>query len=251
MCEENGISYFLCGGTLLGAVRHNGYIPWDDDIDIMLLRPDYLKLLSVLESSDTYRCLSMYNQNDYFYPFAKVVDLSTEIIEKNSDYKIQNYGVYVDIFPIDSLPNDNEKRHVYYQRMLKIRKAYYLSLSKKIPTVGNPLRYAPKFCLWIFSRIKGWKYWLSKIEELANMYSNENSEYVGCVVAGYGEKETYHRFLYDKQIRVPFEEYIFAIPQGYDEYLTCLYGDYMKLPPIEQRVTRHDFIAYLRKEVEK
>lgn len=250
VCEENRIPYYLCGGTLIGAVRHKGYIPWDDDIDIMLLRPDYMKLLSVLEANDTYKCLSMYNQNDYFYPFAKVVDSRTELIEKNSDYKIQNYGVYVDIFPVDSLPNDNEKRHAHYQRILKARQLYYLSLSKKTPAVGNLLKYPPKFCLWVYSRIKGWKFWLNKIEELANIYSDGDSEYVGCVVAGYGEKETYHRSLY-KEIKAPFEGYSFSIPQGYDEYLTCLYGDYMKIPPADKQVTRHDFTAYLRKEEKK
>lgn len=251
VCEENGIPYYLCGGTLIGAIRHKGYIPWDDDIDIMLLRPDYMKLLSLLESNDTYKCLSMYNQSDYFYPFAKVIDSHTELVEKNSSYRIQNYGVYVDIFPIDSLPDDNEKRHVHYQKILKIRKTYYLSLSRKIPSIGNLLKYPPKFCLWVYSRIKGWKYWLEKIEELAKLYSNEDSEYVGCVVAGYGEKETYHRSLYARQIKVPFEEYVFAIPQGYDEYLTCLYGDYMKLPPIEKRITRHDFVAYIIEDRER
>lgn len=250
VCEENRIPYYLCGGTLIGAVRHKGYIPWDDDIDIMLLRPDYMKLLSVLEAIDTYKCLSMYNQNDYFYPFAKVVDSRTELIEKNSDYKIQNYGVYVDIFPVDSLPNDNEKRHAHYQRILKARQLYYLSLSKKTPAVGNLLKYPPKLCLWVYSRIKGWKFWLNKIEELANIYSDGDSEYVGCVVAGYGEKETYHRSLY-KEIKAPFEGYSFSIPQGYDEYLTCLYGEYMEIPSVEKQVTRHDYIAYLRNEEEQ
>ena len=246
VCEENKIPYYLGGGTLIGAIRHKGYIPWDDDIDIMLLRPDYMKLLSVLEANDTYKCLSMYNQNDYFYPFAKVVDSRTELIEKNSDFKIQNYGVYVDIFPIDSLPDDNENRHAHYQSILKTRKLYYLSLYKKIPAVGNLLKYPPKFCWWVYSRIKGWKFWLNKIEELANLYSNEDSEYVGCVVAGYGEKEQYHRSIFSKQIKVPFENYEFAIPKGYDEYLTNVYGDYMQLPPVDKQVTRHNFVAYIR-----
>lgn len=250
VCEENKIPYYLCGGTLIGAIRHKGYIPWDDDIDIMLLRPDYMKLLSVLESGDIYKCLSMYNQNDYFYPFAKVVDSRTELIEKNSDYKIQNYGVYVDIFPVDSLPDDTKRRHRYYQNILTTRELFYFSLSKNKPKGGNPIKYLVRVCLWGYSRIKGWKFWLNKIEELANIYSDGDSEYVGCVVAGYGEKETYHRSLY-KEIKVPFEGYMFSIPQGYDEYLTCLYGGYMEIPSVEKQVTRHDYIAYLRNEEEQ
>ena len=244
VCEENHLRYYLCGGTLIGAIRHHGYIPWDDDIDIMLPRGDYRKLVELLKDHPKYKCLSMYTQEDYFYPFAKVVDTDTSMVEHNADLQIENYGVYVDLFPVDGLPSDRAKNHRYYKKVMRLRNRYYLAISNRPWKSRNPLKSILLRLLFIYSKAVGWRYLLEKLDRLSQRYDFESSELVGVPCAGYGERETYHRSLYEKTLRVPFEQYSFNIPAGYDEYLTCLYGDYMQIPPKEKQVTRHDFIAY-------
>lgn len=248
VCKTNNIKYFLCGGSLLGAIRHKGYIPWDDDIDIMLLRNDYNRLVELLEKDDRYKYFSHINTNDYNYPFAKVLDTQTYIIEKHADHKIEGLGINVDLFPIDGLPNNEKDRREHYRKILKIRNYYYFSLSDSCPSSSNVFKKNIKKIVWLYARKRGWKYWLNKLIVLAEKFEVSTSEYVGCLVAGYGERETYHKSIYDEQLIVPFEEYKFAIPQGYDEYLSCLYGNYMELPPEDKRVTRHDFVAYKKEK---
>ena len=244
VCEENGLRYYLCGGTLIGAVRHRGYIPWDDDIDIMLPREDYRKLIELLKDNKKYKCLSMYTKEDYFYPFAKVVDTDTSMIEHNADLQIEGYGVYVDLFPVDGLPTDPAKNHRYYRKVMRLRNLYYLAISDRPWKPKNPLKRLALYAAFLYAKARGWKPLLKKLDRLSQRYDFATSEIVGVPCAGYGERETYHKALYDKTLRVPFEEYQFNIPAGYDEYLRCLYGDYMQIPPKEKQVTRHDFSAY-------
>ena len=244
VCTKNNLRYYLCGGTLIGAIRHKGYIPWDDDIDIMLPRTDYHKLINLLKADNKYRSLSMYNQPDYYYPFAKVVDLDTELIEYDLDIKIKDYGVYVDLFPLDGLPNSKNKIVAYYKKIMRARKAYYLAITSHYTPTNKLSISVVKLLAWCVAQTIGWKKLLNRVDSISKEYDFETAQYIGVPSAGYGSKEVFHKGIVEKALRVEFEEYRFNIPVGYDEYLTSIYGDYMKLPDENNRVTRHNFKAF-------
>lgn len=244
VCEENNIRYYLSNGTLLGAIRHKGFIPWDDDIDIFMPRTDYMKLMEILENGFQYKCLSIYNKNDYYYPFAKVVDTSTILIEKNHEKKISGLGVYVDVFPIDGIPKSDIKVKFHFRRMLIYRTILYLSLFSTCPPSSNKWKFILKYIVWSFSRLFNWRNIIKTIDKHAMRYDFDNSEKVACIVGSYGKNEIVEKAIFDKGIQVEFEGESFTAPVGYDDYLTNLYGDYMQLPPIEKRVSHHNFVAY-------
>ena len=146
ICKKNNIEYFLIGGTLIGAVRHHNFIPWDDDIDIALTRENYEKLLIILkkEKHDRYELFDHSVNSSYFYPFAKVVDKRTELIE-NKFKEIDNYGVYVDIFAINGVPNDKRMQDKYYKKLKNLQRLiFYYSLKKVSDKVSDKVMIIPR-----------------------------------------------------------------------------------------------------------
>ena len=126
--RENGISYWLDAGTLLGSVRHKGFIPWDDDIDLVIMRKDYDRAIEVLNnSSDRYKVLTMHNTEDYYYTFAKITDTHTHIVER--DWReIRDLGIYVDLFPLDYLPADDREFARFANRVFALRSMVTFSM---------------------------------------------------------------------------------------------------------------------------
>jgi len=246
ICNANKLRYYLCAGTLLGAVRHKGFIPWDDDIDIALPRNDYMKLIDILKNDHRYGSLSIYNNKDYYYPFAKIVDTSTILIEHTMEYPIEGLGVYIDVFPIDGLPQNNIIIRYHMNKLKIFRKMLFLSLKRDCPKSSNAIKYIIKYVVWIFSKIIGWRKLIRYVERLGTKYDYNNGDKVGCIVSGYYEKEIVNKEVFEDSVDLEFEGVMFPAPIGYEEYLTSLYGDYMKLPPEEERVYRHSFDAFLK-----
>jgi LPS biosynthesis protein len=240
ICDKHGLRYFLVGGSTIGAVRHNGFIPWDDDADVALPRNDFEKFKSIVqkELGTRYRFVDNKIDSNYYYRFAKVYDEQTTIVEK--EYPFYIGGVWVDIFAIDGLPNNPKEREIH----LRCYESFYYKLfelydKEKFKWSLNPL-YIYHYLRRIYYHKKyNFTYLISKCEEIAKMHAFEDSEYVINFGGGYGRKEITRHEFFDNYIKFPFEGHNLRIPVGYDGYLKGIYGDYMKYPPIEKRVTNH------------
>ena len=244
-CCERGINYSLYGGTLLGAIRHKGYIPWDDDIDISMPRPDYNKFLNDfhLIKDKNLKVHARELNKEYIYPFCKVSDERT-LLKEYSDI---NYvlGINIDIFPIDGLPaNYKECRKL----MLKSSISRNFLELKQTKITKNRIWY--KNSILFFSKILLYgipsKIFLNTIERQTRKYKFQNSSFVGNIVWGYGIKERCNKSVYSDYVLVDFENNKLKAMKGYDEYLTNVFGNYMQLPPIEKQVIHHNFKAYLK-----
>ena len=245
ICDKNYLRYFLGGGTLLGAVRHNGFIPWDDDIDIMMPREDYCKLATLMRNltHDRFIYLDYESCDGYFYPFAKVVDKRTRIIEKDCKL-IEKLGVYIDVFPIDEVSDDYEENEKLF-RKYKLYDFMLAAYKMKKPTKNNVFKLIIKYILKLYMNLfSNYKKIIKKIELLGKKYKNTNT--VACISGRYFDKEIMPSSYIDTYKLQKFENYEFKIPVGYDEYLTKHYGNYMKLPPKEKQISNHSTEVYWR-----
>lgn len=243
-CREHNISYFLIGGSLLGAVRHKGFIPWDDDIDIGMLRKDYDKFVRLFnKEKSAYSLIDINNKKDYYLPFAKVIDNRTICIE---DVRFGTpIGISVDVFPFDNCPGNSyeeacnfARKCRFFSRMLALKT---IKPSAERPTIKNIIVVVTQFILKHFSNKK----LIMLIEKNITKFKEYDSTYIGELsYMPYGNKEIYKKEWLEQTSKLPFEQYLFSVPKDYINFLTRTFGDYMQLPPAEKRVSHHDYVAY-------
>ena len=244
VCEENDIQYFLSDGSFLGAVRHQGFIPWDDDMDMGMLRSDYEKFCRIapLKLKPEYCLQNWYTDPNYSLPFGKVVKRNTVYLESKKTTNLKENGFYVDIFPFDYAPEDQPERE---QLAARLRSIYRMKLMKSgyKPWMDNDKINWPKRIGYLYYQIKS--LFVSQ-NELAKSYdrlavatqgSNTLWEQYGGITPVY-----YQREWLEELADYSFEGVAFKGPKYYDEYLTASYGDYMQLPPEDQRENRHQIV---------
>lgn len=238
-CRDNNIMYSLCWGTMIGAIRHHGFIPWDDDIDIMMPRKDYNRFLEI------------YNDPEYgvYTPKAdkNCIQIITKIYNRKTcafyfNHPKSFFGVWVSIFPYDNAPDENlkqwEKRRDFWLKLYHIKTTRFFttnSLKKRLGKVFLKTLIYPFSSFWINN----------KLEACLTKYNNHQTKNI-CIWPGipYNEFRYFPKELLDECIDVQFENLETRIIKRYDEFMRLRYGDYMKLPPESERIPKHNYKAY-------
>jgi len=248
ICNKNNIKYQLFGGTLLGAIRHKGFIPWDDDIDVALKREDYDKFIKVSKKqlNSNYFLQTNQTDSDYIMQFAKIRKNNTVFVEESTSETDIHHGIYIDIFPLDNvLPNtligNLQQKSLYLLSLINLSRIKMHCLN-----ANTFFRKYTSLILHYFLKLVPKKITNSLQTKIMTIFNNRHTEYLGHLSNG-ARKRTYERFMmpttfFEDSINAEFEDNFFPIPEAYDEVLTNIYDNYMKMPPKDQRKPHHGVI---------
>lgn len=251
LCEKLNLRYYLFYGTLLGAVRHQGFIPWDDDVDVAMPRPDYEILLDYCtKNADAlapYRLMHCRKDKKYIYPIVRLCDTRYYVdYEGAVEYGL---GLFVDIYPLDGCGDTEEIAKEIHRKNDILQKLTLLSgIDKYKPSIqGGFLRSCVKFAGYCYAKLLGARHFANKADKNSRKLPFDTSPYVSCTVWF----DWYHRFdkaMLDNPPSLTFEGEQFTVPGDTNRLLTDWYQDYMQLPPEEEQIGHHYYRAYLKDE---
>ena len=236
VCRKNHLKYYVAFGTLLGIIRHHGFIPWDDDIDVCMFRDDYEKLKELRGDFECpYFLQYPGSDKDYFFSFAKLRNSLTSCVPRPFTYALFNQGIGIDIFPVDNCELDTAKENYDRIKDLILENSANMRRSNPFPTERDNERcslYKESNPFEVFT----------KMEAIARQYNNKETEYVICsTITTYDYKKfVFSRKFLEDLIEADFYGHSVKIPKCYDAVLKVTYGDYMLFPPKEKRGVWHN-----------
>ena len=250
ICDKINVNYYVAYGSLIGVVRHKGFIPWDDDFDVVMLRDDYEKFCDYCIKNENklkpFKLLSRKCEKKYPYNIARLNNMNYKAVYDN----VQGYesGIFIDIYPLDGAGSDvdkvlkkveKKKSNLFRITLWSIDDHYTKS------TYNKWYRSIIKYFVRGYSKVRGAKHFLDKMENFKNLYDINNSRYIAEMTWDSG-LTLYEKSWFDKYIYLDFENLKVKVPIGYDDFLRCHYGDYMKFPPKEEQVPHHEYKVYQR-----
>ena len=249
ICDQNSFNYSLLAGTIIGAVRHKGFIPWDDDIDVCMPREDFIKFEKYCLTNQTnFKFITNKTDEKYGYLFAKLSNPKTVLKEHVGNRYNMDIGVNIDLFIYDGLgDNYSEALKKYNKSRFKRELLVAANWKKYSKSKTHSFIYEPaRLLLFLISRFVNFRTMIRRIEKIYSDKTFSESEYVGNLCSDRRTKSIISRHSFDDYIELEFEGEKFKVFVGYEEYLKTMYGNYLELPPLEKRQTHHTFDAFFK-----
>lgn len=247
ICDKNGLNYYIAYGTLIGAVRHKGFIPWDDDIDVFMPRKDYIKFVEIMKNlKGRYQLVSFEVNKKFTAPLPKIIDTDTILIQQYDLYERVNLGLYIDIFIIDNAGDSYEEAFNFYcesyfayTEWFKSDLKLFLSNKSKVHSILGFIKRLPY-------KIKGISHYLTKFNRIAERNYLKKTDYVAITNSGSSEvdKNIFLTSDFGEGVALEFENVLFRAPKNYKKLLSTEYGNYMELPPESKQVSHHSYKLY-------